>query len=266
MLKARLCYAKLDKVRFTSHRDMVRILERALRRAKIPVAYSQGFSPRPRLSLGYGLPTGYESEAEYADIVLDLEPEIEIEEPEIEIERPKQAKPHIIKALENQFLEALPNSLPTGIDIRGVVIYKKADELSLQESITGCEWEVKLAGVKIPKVWAEDVLSSTEIIIQNKTKEPTDIKPAILSLSASDSAFNMKLLTKPTYFRPTDLLSAKGLGLTQNFETPPRVKRIKQWIDFNGDLTDPIQALSKSKFSKGLNNDKHKEFAEESAK
>ncbi len=256
MLKARLCFAKLGKVRFTSHRDMVRILERALRRAKIPVAYSQGFSPRPRLSLGYGLPTGYESEAEYADIVLDLEAETEIE-------RSKPVKHHIIKALENQFLEVLPSSLPIGIDIRGVAIYKKANELSLQESITGCEWEVKLAGVKIPKVWAEEVLSSKKIIIQNKTKELTDIKPAILSLSATDSVFNMKLLTKPTYFRPTDLLSAKEVGLTQNFEAPPRVKRIKQWIDFDNEPTDPIQALAKSELSKGLNNVKYKELKQE---
>ncbi len=51
-------YTKLGKVRFTSHRDAARLWERALRKAELPVAMSQGFTPRPRISFGLALPTG----------------------------------------------------------------------------------------------------------------------------------------------------------------------------------------------------------------
>ncbi len=67
----RVRYSKLGKIRFVGHRDVARIWERALRKAEIPVLYSQGFSPHPRLSFGLALPTGFESEAEYVDIYLD---------------------------------------------------------------------------------------------------------------------------------------------------------------------------------------------------
>ena len=64
----RLRYAKIGKVRFTSHRDTARIWERALRRAGLPVLTRSGFTPRPRVSFGLALPTGAESIAEYLDL------------------------------------------------------------------------------------------------------------------------------------------------------------------------------------------------------
>ena len=66
-------FSKAGKVRFTSHRDVARIWERALRRVALPVAYSEGFSPRPKVSYGLALPTGYESAGEYFDVELDRE-------------------------------------------------------------------------------------------------------------------------------------------------------------------------------------------------
>ena len=69
--RLRVRFAKHGKVRFTSHRDVARVWERALRRVALPVAYSEGFSPRPRLSFGLALPTGCASVGEYLDIELD---------------------------------------------------------------------------------------------------------------------------------------------------------------------------------------------------
>ena len=66
--RVRFRFAKLGKIRFTSHRDVARMWERALRRAGLPVAYIGGFSPRPQLSFGLALPTGRESLAEYLDV------------------------------------------------------------------------------------------------------------------------------------------------------------------------------------------------------
>ena len=57
--------------RFASHRDIAKVWERSLRRAEIPLVYSEGFSPRPRIAFGLALPTGAESECEYLDFHLD---------------------------------------------------------------------------------------------------------------------------------------------------------------------------------------------------
>ncbi len=69
-MKQRVRFAKFGKVRFLSHRDVARVWERALRRSGVRVAYSEGFSPRPKLSFGLALSTGYESLGEYLDIDL----------------------------------------------------------------------------------------------------------------------------------------------------------------------------------------------------
>src|SRR4029453_1185871 len=72
--RCRIRFAKRGKVRFTSHRDLARIWERALRRAEVPIAYTEGFSPRPKLSFGLALSTGHESEGEYLDVALRTAP------------------------------------------------------------------------------------------------------------------------------------------------------------------------------------------------
>ena len=66
----RIKYTKTGRIRFISHLDVMRALTRALNRADIPVAYSKGFNPRPKISMGPPLPLGYESRCEMADLVL----------------------------------------------------------------------------------------------------------------------------------------------------------------------------------------------------
>ena len=68
--RLRIKYAKRGRARFTSHRDFGRAFERALRRAEVPMAYSSGFSPHPRISYANAAPTGAASEAEYLEIGL----------------------------------------------------------------------------------------------------------------------------------------------------------------------------------------------------
>ena len=70
-MKLRIRHTKLGKIRFTSHRDTARHWERAVRKAQVRLAYSAGFTPRPKLSFGLALPTGGESLAEYLDMELD---------------------------------------------------------------------------------------------------------------------------------------------------------------------------------------------------
>src|SRR5450631_4389105 len=75
--RIRLQYAKRGRLRFTSHRDFARAFERALRRAEIPMAYSAGFSPHPKISYVGAAPTGVASEAEYLEIGLSRRMDIE---------------------------------------------------------------------------------------------------------------------------------------------------------------------------------------------
>src|SRR5689334_11770019 len=68
--RLRIRYAKRGRLRFTSHRDFSRAFERAVFRAQIPMAYSSGFNPHPRISYAGAAPTGSASEAEYVEIAL----------------------------------------------------------------------------------------------------------------------------------------------------------------------------------------------------
>lgn len=70
MQRLRLRLGRGEEVKFISHLDIVRFWERAFRRAGIPLAYSQGFTPHPRLSVAAPLPVGVTSEAELMDIWL----------------------------------------------------------------------------------------------------------------------------------------------------------------------------------------------------
>ena len=77
MQRVRIRYAKRGRLRFTSHRDFARAFERALRRAAVPVAYSAGFSPHPKVSYVGAAPTGVASEAEYLEIGLSAAVDVE---------------------------------------------------------------------------------------------------------------------------------------------------------------------------------------------
>lgn len=99
-------YTKEERVKYISHLDLMRTVHRALRRAEIPVAFSQGFNPHPKLSFASALSVGVTSEGEYMDIIL--------EEP--------------MPAEEAAF--RLDNALPSGISIvKAVEIDQKAPSL-----------------------------------------------------------------------------------------------------------------------------------------
>jgi radical SAM-linked protein len=118
--RLRIRYAKRDRMRFTSHRDVARALERALRRAALPMAYSAGFSPHPKVSYAGASPTGVASEAEYLEIAL-----AERRDPD-EVRR------------------SLDQALPPGLDILQVV---EAAGASLGERIEASRWRVELPEV-----------------------------------------------------------------------------------------------------------------------
>jgi len=70
MQRLRIRFSRGEEIKYISHLDIMRLWERALRRARIPLAYSEGFNPRPRISLAAPLSVGVTSEAELMDIFL----------------------------------------------------------------------------------------------------------------------------------------------------------------------------------------------------
>lgn len=115
--RLRIRFAKRGRLRFTSHRDFQRAFERALRRADVPIAYSQGFSPHPRVSYVGAAPTGAASEAEYLEIAVTA------------------------RCDPVAMAHALDAALPPGLDILDVVEAKAG---SLADRVTASEWEIRL--------------------------------------------------------------------------------------------------------------------------
>jgi radical SAM-linked protein len=112
-------YAKRGRMRFASHRDIARAVERGLRRACLPVAHSAGFSPHPKISYAGGAPTGAASEAEYMEIALTA-----------------AVDPGAVRA-------GLDAALPEGIDVIEVIDLAVAPAPRLEAS----DWQVVLPGV-----------------------------------------------------------------------------------------------------------------------
>ncbi|MDX6275276.1 MAG: hypothetical protein QOJ92_2486 [Frankiales bacterium] len=122
MQRLRIRYAKRGRLRFSSHRDFQRALERALRRAAVPMAYSAGFSPHPKVSYANAAPTGTASEAEY-----------------VEIGVAERCDPERLRA-------ALDASLPPGLDVVEVV---EAGPGSLAERLEASHWSVRLPSLTL---------------------------------------------------------------------------------------------------------------------
>ncbi|MDD5382411.1 MAG: TIGR03936 family radical SAM-associated protein [Candidatus Margulisbacteria bacterium] len=71
MQRIKLKYTKGEEVKFISHRDLMRAVQRAVRRADIPIAYSQGFNPHMKISWGNALKVGATSDGEFAELQID---------------------------------------------------------------------------------------------------------------------------------------------------------------------------------------------------
>jgi radical SAM-linked protein len=197
MNRYRIKFSKTEAMRFTSHLDLHRTLERTMRRANLPLAYSQGFTPRPKLSLASALPLGYTSEAEVADFWL------------------KEDLP------ADQIEQTFTASQPPGIILHQVEAVP-ADAKKLQTSLTKARYEITLEE-DFPNL--EDKVShllSAETIVKEKVKKGKkktfDIRPLIseVSLASPDKAgkrqLKMTLKAEPSATgRPDHILEELGI-------------------------------------------------------
>jgi radical SAM-linked protein len=223
----RMRYSKLGKIRFTSHRDTATHVERAVRRVGLHVAMSQGFTSRPRISFGLGLPTGAESLAEYLDIDL-IEP----------LDQPAAT------------MAALSDALPVGYTVTALVP-RPQGAASLQEAVVSCRWQIDVDGVDGHdlSVAVDRALAAATIPIERERKgqrSVDDVRPAIESLATvTDSAAGRPQLladlsTSSRGVRPLELLGALMPDLDP-IDAARRVLRIEQFIDADG-VREPVLA------------------------
>ena len=146
--RIRLRYAKRGRLRFTSHRDVARAFERAIRRAGVPMAYSSGFTAHPRISWAGAAPTGAASEAEYVELGL-----WELRDPA-------------------EVAAAIDAALAPGIDVlEGVTAQPGTGKLA--DRIDACIWQLEIFGVSAAETQAavDGLFAVSEAPLERLTKD-----------------------------------------------------------------------------------------------
>ncbi|ALC23224.1 TIGR03936 family radical SAM-associated protein [Streptomyces pristinaespiralis] len=227
MQRIRLRYTKRGRLRFTSHRDFQRAFERALRRAEVPMAYSAGFTPHPKVSYANAAPTGTGSEAEFLEIALT-----DHRDPD-------------------KLRELLDESLPDGLDIIDAV---EARTTGLADRLTASVWELRLDGVE-PRDAESAVaafLAAETVEVRRKTKNGMrtfDARGAVAALEASDRTGDtpcaiLRLVVRHVTpaVRPDDVLSGLRAVADLAPPVPAAVTRLAQGLfdEESGTVTDPL--------------------------
>jgi radical SAM-linked protein len=233
--RLRLRYAKRGRLRFTSHRDFSRAFERAVFRARIPMAYSSGFNPHPRISYAGAAPTGSASEAEYLEIALaeELDP-----------------------AYAHAEIDA---ALPPGLDVLEVVASAGG---ALADRLEASWWRLTLQAVTPQEAQAAvaALLATDEVVVERMTKKGLrsfDARAAIASITVLEEGAGEPGDSRPVAepcaildvvlrhgspsVRPDDVLAAlhqaSGLRVTAALQ-----QRLAQgpWDEENGTVGDPL--------------------------
>lgn len=228
--KLRLRYTKRGRLRFTSHRDIARVFERALRRAQVPMAYSAGFSPHPKVSWIGAAATGVASEAEYVEISL-----AERRDPE-------------------QLRVALDAALPDGIDL--VEAVEAPVGTSLPDRVEASAWSIRVPEVTRAdlEVAVEAFLAAELVEVERKTKDGLrhfDARAPVVSLwVSSDEAASpiiacaiLRVVVRHVTpaVRPDDILAGLRSVSDLVMPVPPAATRLAQGpLTANGEVADPL--------------------------
>ncbi|MCW7946476.1 radical SAM protein [Streptomyces hygroscopicus] len=234
MQRIRLRYTKRGRLRFTSHRDFQRAFERALRRAEVPMAYSAGFTPHPKVSYANAAPTGTGSEAEYLEIALT-----EARDPD-------------------KLRELLDESLPAGLDVIEAVEVRTS---GLADRLAASVWELRLDGVAPADAdrAAAAFNAAGTVEVQRMTKNGVrsfDARAAVASLqsvtthgSQADRPTDqpcaiLRLVVRHVTpaVRPDDVLSGLRAVADLAPPVPAEVTRLAQGLfdEETGTVTDPL--------------------------
>lgn len=198
-MRIRITFAKQGALRYTGQLDLHKLWERAARRAELPLAYSQGFHPQPKINIAAALPLGFSSRCE----VIDMRLENEI----------------ILDGLS----ERLTNTLPSGIQVLNV---ENVDERApaLQTQVVAAEYEVTLTEAvdrSELKRKIDSVMESESIIRERRGKKYDlrlliEILIPILSLDGREEKILMQLAAREgATGRPEEVLDVLGIGFEE---------------------------------------------------
>jgi radical SAM-linked protein len=223
--KLRIRYAKRGRLRFASHRDLARALERALRRAQVPMAFSAGFTPHPKISYLGAAPTGAASEAEYLEIGLA-----------------ERRDPEEIRA-------ALDAALPADVAVLECVEAAEGTG-SLADRIDAAAWRIELPGVDVVALAAavEAFLARDEVMVARRTKNglrDVDARAAVAAASVGGDAgcaiLQVVVRQVTPAVRPDDVLAALDAVADLRPPSPSRAVREAQGrLDDDGTVADPL--------------------------
>ena len=227
----RLRYAKRGRLRFTSHRDFARAFVRALRRAGVPMAYSAGFSPHPKISYVGAAPTGVASEAEYLEI--GLAAAVDLDRLRLDLDA----------------------ALPPGLDVEEAV---PAGPGALADRMQASLWRIELPGVpaEAARMAVDRLLAAPSAPVERLTKSgrrTVDARAAMISArvvgaapgpGAAERAIMDVVVRQVTPgVRPDDILEALRNVAGLAHEQPPLVVRVAQGpLDEAGAVGDPLAA------------------------
>ena len=225
-------YAKRGRLRFSSTRDFQRALERAVRRAGVPMAFSAGFHPHPRISYANAAPTGAASEAEYFQLQLSQQCDLEA-----------------LRA-------ALDESLPQDMAVLRVV---EAAPGALADLLQASVWQLDFEGVTLEKITdaVATFMDRAELLVTRMTKSGArefDVRQAVLAsdvvlVRAGDAdgrdlvRWTMTIQHTTPAVRPIDVMT--GLTELTGLQVPrsPLMTRLAQGVlEASGRVIDPFDA------------------------
>ena len=208
-MRVRITFSKQGALRYTGHLDMHRLWERALRRADLPISYSQGFHPQPKISLAAALPLGFASRAEVVDVRLN--DEIPVEDISARL---KDSLPADIQIVRIESVDERAPALQTQV-------LSAAYEVHLTEPIDGAELTRKV-----------EALMMSESVMRERRGKTYDLRPLIEMLSVITEA-NGKVWLKMTLAardgatgRPEEVLNV--LDILPEYTRVERIRLIFQ--------------------------------------
>jgi len=230
---------------YMSHLDLMRVFRRAIRRADLPISFSQGFHPLPRISLGLPLPVGIDGLAEYGDFIFR-----ESLNPEEFLSKINKQLPNGIKILQCKNIPLESRSLFVLINC---AIY--------EIKILPGDWENELQHIEHKKQLAI-FLGQDEIWIQKKKKKPPrratgedltkkiNIRHLIHDISLlkennheKDHGFRMSLAIGNESVHPIQVLKSLYAGLIDISKIPVKITRQDQYVLHSNRLWDPLEIL-----------------------
>ncbi|MCK8825609.1 TIGR03936 family radical SAM-associated protein [Fuchsiella alkaliacetigena] len=237
-MKIRVKLTKGEQVKFISHLDLLKVLSRAVRRAEIPIEFSQGYNPRPAIAAGPALAVGITSCSEYFDFELATEYPLA------------------------EFKADLGAELPAGIDL----IAAQEIEISVKSLMAqinaaryelDLQLEIELKAAEVEEILA-DFLANSEVIItrkrRNKSDRQLDLRPLVFELQLLETAANSKQVLLEALIqtgssgnlRPQELVRAlqKSYPISEDFSLTD-IKRTGLYIKEADKLLTPFEVISK---------------------